>query len=236
MGHLLAISDLHLGQPFNLGAFSAFLKDLRHRVRPDMLLLLGDVLELAWFKWPQLEAQKLCRDSMDELRGFADSIETLLIPGNHDPYEAIPQDAVSPIQVVAPAFIPHALAPPLLDIDNIVFTHGHSYDVTTHIWSKLLKLPIKGLLPWLYIRLYGTPYEVKMARREQDYREYVGWIMGRAMMDALRHGRDLCFGHTHAPMVLDLGGRVIVNAGDWRDSLSYIEARDGKMSLHFWRP
>ncbi len=232
MAHLVAISDLHLGQQFNLGAFKDFLQDLRKRVRPELLILAGDILELAWFSWPQLEKQKLFCDALDSLKDFAASIETLYLPGNHDERKDLPPGKLTPI-VIAP-YDPQ-LGEAIV-LDDVIFTHGAQFDVTTRFWDRLLKLPIKALLPCLYLRLYGTPYEVKSARKEKDYREYVGWIMGRAMMYAIRQGKDLCFGHTHAPMTLDLGGRVIVNSGDLRDSWSYVIAKDGKMSLHFWRP
>ena len=229
--HLVAISDLHLGQEFNLGAFKDFLQDLRKRVRPELLILAGDILELAWFSWKELEKQKLFCDALDELRGVAAAIETWLIPGNHDPRKKLLPDRLTPIHI-APYDPQMGEA---IVLDDIIFTHGAQFDVTTRFWDRLLKLPIKALLPCLYLRLYGTPYEVKSAYKEKDYREYVGWIMGRAMMAAIRQGKDLCFGHTHAPMTLDLGGRVIVNSGDWRDSLSYIEVLDGRMALRFWR-
>lgn len=226
------ISDLHLGQSFNIGAFKDFLADQRKRVRPEMLVLAGDILELAWFSWKELEAQKLFRDSLDELRGFAASIETIYLPGNHDPRPKLIPDKLSPIRITP--YDPH-LGEALI-LGNILFTHGDHFDVTTHVWDDLLKLPLKKLLPWVYIKLYASPYEIKTAQKEKDFREYIGWIMGRAMMYSIRQGKDLCFGHTHAPMALDLGGRMILNSGDWLDSLSYIEARDGKMTLRFWRP
>ncbi len=231
MGHRVVISDLHLGQEFNLGAFKGFLQDLRTRVRPKLLILAGDILELAWFSWAQLEKQKLFCDALDELRGVATAIETVLIPGNHDPREKLLPDRLTPIHI-APYDPQMGEA---IVLDDIIFTHGAQFDVTTRFWDRLLKLPIKALLPSLYLRLYGTPYEVKSARKEKDYREYVGWVLGRAMMYTIRQGKDLCFGHTHAPMTLDLGGRVIGNSGDWRDSLSYIEVKDGRMALRFWR-
>lgn len=232
MALTVAISDLHLGQSFALGAFKDFLADLRKRVRPDMLILGGDILELAWMRWSDLKAQKLAMDALDELRAFAGGIETIYLPGNHDPYQAIPKDEVAPIHVVAPSLDGSAW----LEQDGILFTHGFQFDVTTHIWDSLLKLPLKKLLPSLYTKLYGTPYEVKTARRQLEFNEYIGWIMGRGMMYAIREGKDLCFGHTHSAMTIDLGGRVIVNSGDWRTDLTWVEIKDGKMSLKFWRP
>ena len=232
MAHQVVISDLHLGQSFALGQFKDFLADLRKRVRPEMLILGGDILELAWFSWEELEAQRLFRDALDELRAFAGSIETIYLPGNHDPYSKIPKDEVSPMHVVAPP----AGGTAYLDLNGVIFTHGNQFDVTTHVWDSLLKLPLKRLLPWLYVKMYGTPYEVRTKRSKQEFLEYVGWVTGRAAMEAIRQGKDLCFGHTHWPVFMDLGGRVVVNSGDWRDSNSFILVEDGKMSLKFWRP
>ena len=186
-----AISDLHLGQTFALGQFKAFLEDQRKRVRPAMLVLNGDILELAWMRWSDLCNQKLAMDALDELRAFATGIETCFIPGNHDPFGKLTmgiREFLSPVRVVSP----DAGQPPLLELDGVVYTHGNQFDVTTHVWDSILKLPLKRLLPWLYIKMYGTPYQVKTAQRERDYREYIGWIMGRAMMYAIRQGKDLC--------------------------------------------
>jgi len=228
---LAAVSDLHLGQPFNLRAWRGFLAYLR-TVRPELLLLLGDVLELAWFSRKELEAQELFRESLDELRGFAASIETLYFPGNHDPRKKIDPQMVAPVHLLP--FRPDM--PEATEFDGVLYTHGSQFDAGTHLWDALLKFPLKAVFPCVYLKLYGTPYEVKSAQKEQDYREYVGWIMGRAMMEAIRQGRDVVFGHTHAPMTLDLGGRLIVNSGDLRDSWSYVLARDGRLELKFWRP
>lgn len=227
MALVVTISDLHLGQSFALGPFKDFLQDLRKRQRPDALILGGDTIELAWFSWPELEAQALFRDSLDELRDFATSFETRLIPGNHDPLAKLRQRDLSPIKI-EPL--------PSIEWDGVIYTHGHQFDVTTHLWDTLLKIPARRLFPRLYVKLYGTPYEVKMAQREKDYREYIGWILGRAMMDVLAKGKDLVYGHTHAPMRVEMRDRTVVNAGDWQDSLSWVEARDGKLSLHFWGP
>ncbi len=223
---VIAISDLHRGQSLNLAAFRGFLEWVRQE-RPDRFLLLGDIHELAWFVWEHLQADPIAREALDHLRLVAEDIPTVELCGNHDPWERL-----SPhLQELAPILV---RGEPTLELDGVIYTHGHQFDITTHFWDTALRSPMKRLAPWLYLRLYGTPYEVKTAQREKDYREYVGWIMGRAMLYAIRH-KDLCFGHTHAPMTLDLGGRVIVNSGDWQDSLSYIEAIDGRMVLRFWK-
>lgn len=232
MAHLVVISDLHLGQSFNLGAFKDFLADLRKRTRPDMLILAGDILELAWLQWEDLKAQKLAMDALDELRTFAVGIETSYLCGNHDPYQAIPKDEVAPIHVVAPPVD----GPASLERDGVVYSHGHQFDRTTKVWDGLLRLPVKAFLPSLYSRLYGTPYQIKVTHRQDAYNELIGFITGQAITFSQRQGKDLCFGHTHFPILLDLGGRVIAGDGDWRDSNSFIEARDGKMTLKFWRP
>ena len=229
------ISDLHLGQSFGLGALKDFLADQRKRVRPDMLILAGDILELAWMSWPQLQAQKLAMDALDELRAFATGIEVSYLPGNHDRYDQIPKDEINPIHVIAPPVIPGAVATPLLSLDGVVYTHGDGYDASTHVWDALLRLPVKAFSPWLYLKLYASPFETKTAGKEQEYSDYVFWIQGRATRDAIKHGTDLVFGHTHWPCILDLGGRVIGNSGDWQGNNSYIEAKDGKLSLRFWR-
>ena len=233
---VVCISDLHLGQPFALGQFKDFLADLRKRVRPDILVLAGDILELAWMQWEDLKKQKLATDALDELKAFATGIETVYLPGNHDPYPAIPKDEVSPIHVVAPPVD----GPAFLERNGVIYTHGHQFDVTTHFWDAILKMflqgfPLQPLLPSLYVKLYGTPYEMKTARRQLEFNEYVGWIMGRGISTAIRDGKDLCFGHTHSAMAIDLGGRVIVNSGDWRTDLTWVEVKDGKMALRWWR-
>jgi len=51
----------------------------------------------------------------------------------------------------------------------------------------------------------------------------------------LHRGQSLNLAALRGFMTLDLGGRVIVNSGDLRDSWSYVIAEDGKKSLHFWR-
>lgn len=232
MALITSISDTHLGQPFNLAAFKSFLADQRHRVRPDLLILAGDILELAWMRWSDLKAQKLAMDALDELKAFATGIETVYLPGNHDSYQAIPKGEVSPIHVVAPPLDGSAC----LERDGVIYTHGHQFDATTHFWDSLLKLPVKALLPSLYTKLYASPYEVKMTHRLDTYNELIGWVTGRAITFAQKQGKNLCFGHTHFPFLIDLGGRTVAGDGDWRDSLSYIEAQDGEMILKFWRP
>ena len=232
MAHLVIISDLHLGQSFALDPFSSFLHDLRKRVRPDLLILNGDIFELAWFKWSELESQVLFRDSLDELRDFASSIETVLIPGNHDPRNKLLPDKLLPIRIVSY----DAQLGEVIALDNIIFTHGHQFDMTTHLWDSLLKLPIRTLLPPLYLKLYGTPYQLKSAQKEKDYHELAFWVTGRAALHAVRAGKYLIFGHTHLPLQIELeSGLKVINCGDWRDSLSFVEVQDREIKLKFWR-
>ena len=236
MGLVITISDLHLGQPFNLGAFKDFLADLRKRVHPDTLVLAGDILELAWMRWEDLKVQKLAMDALDELKAFATGTITVLIPGNHDPNKKLDNlvEALSPIRRAG--YLPEWRGE-ALELDRVVYTHGHQFDSTTRFWDRLLRLPIKTLLPPLYIKLYGSPYEVKRAQREDYYNELIWWVTGRAIQSAQKQNKGLVFGHTHFPVRIDLGNSLTVaNCGDLRDSWSYTEAKDGQVALKFWRP
>ncbi len=223
---LIAVSDLHLGQSFNLKAFQSFCHKIRKK-RPDYLLLLEDILDLAWFRWEGIKSQPFAKDAIYTLKDLAYHIPTIYICGNHDLWEKVQYINLLPISVSPDGEI---------ELDDVLYTHGHQFDATTHLWDAILKTPLKKLAPWLYLKFYGTPYEVKSAQKEKDYREYVGWVMGRAMMYSIAQGKNLCFGHTHAPMTLDLGGRLIVNSGDLQDSWSYVLACDGRLQLKFWRP
>ena len=214
-----------------MGALKDFLADQRKRVRPDMLVLNGDILELAWMSWGDLKEQKLAMDALDELKGFATGIEVSYLAGNHDRYDQIPKDEVHPIHVIAPT----VGGPAMLERDGVTYTHGDHWDTTTGVWNALLKLPIRAFLPGLYIKMYGTPYQLRMAQKEQDYHELAFWVNGRAALWAAKQRRSLVFGHTHLPVLMVLpGGLMVACDGDWRDSLSWVEVRDGKIVLKYW--
>ena len=223
--HLIEISDLHLGQTPYWDGLKAFADDLK-RVRPQLIILAGDILELSWFTWDYLMEQEKFRSGLDALREMATYTETRYIPGNHDPLKKLDKELLQPIHITEEQWA---------EYDGVLYTHGHIFDITTKVCDSLLKLPIKSLLPGLYRKLYGTPYEVKLSGQEKDYREYVGWIFGRAMMWAIARSRKLVYGHTHAPMLVHLRNTIVANSGDLRDSLSYVEAREGKLYLRYWR-
>ncbi len=216
-----AFSDVHIGTTANYDRFHKFL-DMVQTEKPDWLIGCGDVFELVWEKnLDDILSWGPAREALEHLKSVAKSIKTVLIVGNHD------RDLPKYREQLEPAEIRSEYS-----ADKVHFVHGHDFDpVEKNIWRRILGTPLKKCAPWLYHRIWGTPFELKKRGKDKNYSKLVGTI--EANLQLWADSRSVVFGHTHSEFVKYRKNQFIANAGDFYDSCSYLVISDGKPELHW---
>jgi len=216
---VMAMSDMHIGTTANYTKLSRFL-DLVEISKPDVLVGVGDNFELVWeeslnhiLQWQP--AAKV----VSKMQRIATYIPIMLIPGNHDWFLKTYQAQLYPIRVVDAQ----------MQFDNIIYMHGDQFDPTVRWWWNPLQKIFKTFLPSLYTHIWGTPYELKSAGKDKDYRALVGAV--ESAYQVWLNGRSGVFGHTHSEFLKYRRSQWIANTGDMFDSCSYLTITDGKPEI-----
>jgi len=201
--------------------------DLVEAEIPDLVVEVGDGQELIWFTWNQLIQENESLLTLERMRMIAKRIEYWIIPGNHNPNIADYADWLKPIKVM----------PRQVDFAGIHFEHGDRGDPTIAWWNFWVQFPlVKEHLPWLYMKLFGSPREWK----ERDQAE---WTRRNALLYNIpfeKYAADnqtpLIFGHTHQPYLKATQDRLkVANCGDFCDSYSFNQVKDDEWRLRWVR-
>jgi len=254
--YAIAISDLHLG--WREGENPRIMDFLDHvsRMRPDYLLLLGDILE---------EWRRDILGPIFEHAGFFNMIEKLskktrviMIAGNHD-WHLI---NLSEKWYEYPFVFRETVKIPTGDI-NYKFLHGHQYDPFNKS-SKLNEAMCHStddmgakIADWYARHLMPPGYRPTIAPGLRTLRPRIGYspfvsltvptlknleqthnpnsikadkdlhdLMKRNASRDRKESEFIIYGHSHAPYV-DTEG-MLANTGSWVEGASdYIEIRDG---------
>ena len=157
------------------------------------IILLGDIFCALEFGWEVFEGHPLIQrlSRWDNL---------IIIEGNHDrknPYLPTRQKVV---------------------IDNILFCHGHQFDLLWG-WLPIHRFPIPDFIR----RWYRTPAKKKKGEL-QDYHLMAMQIEYSAGKVAIKRGyKGVVLGHTHLPTVIRRETFTYGNSGDLVDSMSWLE-------------
>lgn len=231
------LSDVHLGSAHcHAGELAAFLA----RLEVERLYLVGDIVDLWWLsarraRWGQAENHVV--EALHRLR--AAGTELVYVPGNHDRAVRRFCGLVLPRMSVRRRLI-HTTA----DGRRLLVVHGDDYDSLTQFGGFQEQLG-----DWLYERILTGNRLANGLRRRLGLRywsladflkrqsgaaeRYIQRFIEAGLDDARRRGLDgIVCGHIHRPALMERGGLVYANDGDWVESLTaLVEEADGSLHL-----
>ncbi len=233
------ISDIHLG---TRDCRTDLLLDFLGSVHADELILVGDIVDFWSLRrslyWPQSHSEVL-RAILGKTR---QGTRVIYVPGNHDePLRDMCGSHFGLLEVQREYLHETARGRRLLVL------HGDEFDAVVKC-NRLLAALGSGL----YDVALALNRALNRLRRRCGYRywslasylkthignamEYVHGFEQAAAHTARRRGLDgVVCGHIHRPEIVELGGVLYCNSGDWVDSCSaLVERRDGELQLWHW--
>ncbi|GDY11790.1 UDP-2,3-diacylglucosamine hydrolase [Planctomycetota bacterium] len=234
---VVVVSDVHLGTAgCRAGELNSYLKS----VEPEQLILLGDIVDLWYFRkgaWSESQTKVVRRVLKFATRG----IPVHYVTGNHD--EALRRFTELCLGEL------HLIDKMELNLDGkrTWFIHGDAFDliVGTPRWLAWIGgLSYEGL-EWLggwvnsLRRLFGLP-RVSLAnvfkRNLPAAARHIAKFEDAVIRSAAERGVDaVVCGHLHVPANREAqyAGKTVryLNSGDWVDSCSALEYRDGAWHL-----
>ena len=219
-----SFSDLHAGMPSCYDAFHSFL-DTAEADKPDLLIGVGDIIELIWGTFYDCVARRASRDALDHLKYMARTVPTILHPGNHDLDLWKYGIELAPLRV---------MQTDSLFYDGVLYIHGHQFDpVYQGTWKWITQLPLADkIAPCISRRLYNTPYELKAQGRDESYGKLAGLI---ETMTLLHGAEKIVYGHTHSEHIRYTRHGWSANCGDFTDSASALKVVDGVPSMVWFK-
>lgn len=226
VGRTIVVSDLHLGSPASTAEqrLPAFLAAVERS--GATLCINGDGFDLLQSSMASLIAAAL--PVVRNLRRLVEAGTPVLYTlGNHDlALEHLLTDL--PLRVA-----------PFLNLTSggrrIRLEHGHVYEPFYARHPGLYEFGGRLARPFLAVsgdvyKLWATAQlALDKRRRAGDYPHHVAARM------LFRRGFDaVVLGHTHHPECTDLGDGLFVNCGSWMSAGTWVDIRDGEITLHSW--
>ena len=238
---LVVISDVHLG------AFGCHAKELlmyRRSIRPKMLVLNGDIIDIWQFRKRYFPKSHLM--VIRHLTGLiAKGTKVIYITGNHDELmRKFVKFNLGSFKLVNKL---------LLDLDgkkNWIF-HGDVFDITMQ-YSKWLArfgsvgydflILLNSLVNFVVTRLGGEKisFSRKIKHSVKSAVSYINRFEETAAGIAVSKGyANVVCGHIHQPVIRNIttpqGGVNYLNSGDWVENLSALEYHDGEWRIYLFR-
>lgn len=205
---VICVSDLHIAGPDcpRQQSFLRFLADLSC----DRLCLCGDVFQ-HWWHWPQRGARGF--QPFDQYRPVVEALsrfQLTVLPGNHDFHAP---EFFARLGAEVPG--PDGVVRTRWDGQTVVLAHGDQADCSLGYGAACSVLR-------------GSAFRAVVDRMQNDTAwRFLGRLTGHGEVRAnpglitRQHawahaqGADLVvYGHTHAPEVVHVAGRTVVNIGD----------------------
>jgi len=215
--------------------FRSFIAEIEGASR---LYLLGDIFDF-WFEYASV-VPRYYGDILDALSALGKSgTEIHMAGGNHDfwlgshlsatlGFTILPQRTTHTIQGV-----------------TVTMTHGDDLLPGDHGY-KLLKAVIRSRPAVAVARAVHPDLLYSFARRfSRASKGFTAKKTERAAKTLLSMASDAFFkggndafvmGHIHYPCIERFGEHTFVILGDWERNFSYLEMREGRFSLKFYRP
>lgn len=234
---LLVISDVHLG---TYGCHSKELLKYLRSVKPKMLVLNGDIIDMWQFKkryWPKSHMRVIHKI----IKWVSKGVKVYYITGNHD--EMLRKFAGFKMGSLV---IDNKL---LLNLDGkkTWIFHGDVFDVTMKHSKWLTRLGSHGYDLLILINAFCNWASVKMGKGKISLSKNIKNSVKQAVKFindfekttaeiAINNGYDyvLC-GHIHHPEMkriwTDKGSVEYLNSGDWVENLTALEYHEGKWSM-----
>ena len=235
---ILVLSDVHLG---TYGCRAAELLEYLRTVRPKMIVLNGDIIDIwqfnkSWFPKDHMRVVK-------RILKLAGKIPVYYITGNHD--EALRR--YSPARLGNLHLVDQLEL--TIDGERHWFFHGDIFDATMKNAKWLAKLGGFGYDLLIRINdlvnrtlaLFGRPRMSFSKRVKNSVKRAVAYIndFENTMAEIAVHkgfSHVVC-GHIHQPDIRDIhtakGGVRYLNSGDWIENMSALEFAHGQWRLHF---
>jgi len=224
---VFAYSDAHRGLTANYDKLHRFC-DVVEYYKPDLVIGCGDNYSLDWKTWLHIVTWKPSAHSLAQQQRIASYIKWIELPGNHNPPSAMHKIEADlyPVKVCQNTSI---------TVDGVTYMHGDQFDDTIKYWWNPLERIFWKWMPWLYPKLFGTPYVLKKKCHDVSYSKLVGAIEARAQLwaEGGEHDKSLVFGHTHSEFIKRRSLHFIANCGDFVDSCSYLVVADGVPELRW---
>jgi len=238
---ICVISDLHYKYTDpsaedreNSALILSFLENAKHKY--DLLILNGDIFDL-WYDWHYSIIKQYFPLLVRLYELKQSGCRLVLVSGNHDFWFGnFLQDYLG-IEVYMDGF----------NISdggkNIHVCHGDTHtvnDLRYQIFRKLIRLPLlKRIFGWLHpdlaLGLGSLLSRSSRARKdppELRERKNAGLIAYAAGMIRTGKADYVVMGHSHNPILKEIGTGYYANSGDWISHHSYIEINSGIISLN----
>jgi UDP-2,3-diacylglucosamine pyrophosphatase LpxH len=234
---ILVLSDLHLG---TYGSRARELTDYLRGIKPSMVILNGDIIDIWQFKKSYFPASHM--KVLKRLLKLAAKVPVYYITGNHD--EALRR--YSPAELGMLRLVDRLEL--VVDGERYWFFHGDVFDASMKHAKWLAKLGgsgydllirINNVVNWFLVRS-GRPRMSFSKRVKQSVKRAVAYIADfeeTAASVAIHEGFDhVVCGHIHQPQMRRIttakGSVRYMNSGDWIEHMSALEFVDGKWSLY----
>lgn len=214
--------------------FLSFLDEIKGA---DKLYLLGDIFDF-WFYGRHVP--ECYRSILDGLRKLVQSgTEVLMTGGNHDHWLGTYISETTGLTLL-PTLITH-------DLQGVTVTMTHGDTLLPGDYAyKTLKAVIRSRPAIAIARLvppgilFGFARRFSATSKGVTHKQTEHWA--RALADTaedsfFRWDNDVfVMGHVHMPLLRRFGGRIFVILGDWEEHFSYLELRNGELSLRRYSP
>jgi UDP-2,3-diacylglucosamine hydrolase len=202
------------------------------------LYLLGDIFDF-WFEYRSV-VPRYYRDVLDALSSLRKGgTEIYIAGGNHDFWLG---SFIS--ETLGFTILPHLVTHTIQGI-NVTMTHGDDL-LPRDYGYKMLKAVIRSRPAIAAARAVHPDALYAFARRfsrtskgftERKTERAAKTLLAIASDEFFRWGNDaFVTGHVHYPCIERFGSRTFVILGDWERSFSYLEIREGRLALQFYRP
>ena len=233
------ISDVHLG---TRECRADLLLDFLHRVQPDELVLVGDIVDM-WslrrsFYWPQSHNNVL-RTLLGKTKH---GTRIIYVPGNHDADLREFAGMVFGNLEVRRQYV-HTTAKGL----KLLILHGDEFDGAVKCSRWLAALGSWAYDVSMFVNRHFNTVRHRLGYRYWSLASYLKSKVGNAMhyvhlfeqaaaQEARRQNLDgIVCGHIHRPKVATIDGMLYCNDGDWVENCTVlIEHRSGELELWNW--
>lgn len=234
---ILVLSDLHLG---TFGCRAQELNDYLRSVKPRLLILNGDIIDIWQFKKSYFPASHM--KVLKRLLKLASKVPVYYITGNHD--EALRR--YSPAQLGGLHLVDRLEL--TVDGERYWFFHGDVFDASMKHAKWLAKLGGRGydllirinhVVNWCLVRM-GRPRMSLSRRVKQRVKRAVAYVADfeeTAASIAIHEGfQHVVCGHIHQPQMRTIrqarGSVRYMNSGDWIEHMSALEYANGRWELY----
>lgn len=208
----LTFSDSHIWKNSDPGKIKCLI-DYVEFYKPDILICNGDIDDPWKSSWEHVLESRAHRELQCLVSRLVSSGKRVVILRRNHDWNA------------KKCYLQGAELVRRFRVENTEWRHGDEFAMD---WSIIgpgvfwLSSRFPQVTVPIYHLLYRTPGQLKSD--EETWNWGVGMINLRAEAYARKHKINLIFGHTHLPLVLNLGkNQYLVNSGDLEDSMTVIE-------------